>query len=100
MINIQKTDIFNDWMRKLKDRTGRAIINARIRRLSQGNKGDSKYLGDGITELRIDFGPGYRVYYTFIGEAIVLLLCGGDKSTQTGDLKKAKEIATNLEVKK
>ena len=81
----------------LKDRTGRAIINARILRLSHGNYGDTKYLGDGINELRIDFGPGYRVYYTQVMQTIVILLCGGDKSTQWSDLKKAKNIAENLE---
>jgi putative addiction module killer protein len=98
MIKIHKTEIFDNWMRKLKDRTGRAIINARILRLSHGNYGDTKYLGDGINELRIDFGPGYRVYYTQIRQAIVILLCGGDKSTQSSDLKKAKSLAENLEV--
>jgi len=98
MFSVRKTEIFDNWIRKLKDRTGRAIINARILRLSHGNYGDTKYLGDGINELRIDFGPGYRVYYTQIRQTIVILLCGGDKSTQSSDLKKAKNMAENLEV--
>jgi len=97
MINVRETETFKDWMQNLRDRVARSVINARIRRLSLGNKGDSKYLGDGITELRIDFGPGYRVYYTHIDKAIVILLCGGDKSTQIADITKAKDIASNLE---
>ena len=84
-------------MQNLRDRVARSVINARIRRLSLGNTGDSKYLGDGISELRIDFGPGYRVYYTHIDKTIVILLCGGDKSTQLSDIIKAKVIASNLE---
>ena len=98
MFSVRKTEIFDNWIRKLKDRTGRAIINARILRLSHGNYGDTKYLGDGINELRIDFGPGYRVYYTQVRQTIVILLCGGNKSTQSSDLKKAKNMAENLEV--
>lgn len=98
MINVSESEIFKDWMRNLKDRTARSIINARIRRLSLGNKGNSKYLRDGITELRIDIGPGYRVYYTHLDKTLVILLCGGDKSTQSADLRKAIDIAANLEV--
>ena len=95
---IKETEVFSSWMRDMKDRVARSVINERIRRLSLGNKGDSKYLGDGVTELRIDFGPGYRVYYTQVEKQIIVLLCGGDKSKQTGDIKKAKEILSNLEV--
>jgi len=100
MIDIKESDIFKDWMRNLKDKVGRSIINARIRRLSQGHKGGTKYLSDGISELKIDFGPGYRVYYTYLNKTLVVLLCGGDKSTQSGDLAKSKTIAENLEVGK
>jgi putative addiction module killer protein len=96
---VRETDIFKSWMRMLKDRIARSIINARIRRLSVGNEGDSKHIGDGISELRIDYGPGYRVYYIKVEQQIIVLLCGGDKSTQTHDIKKAKQIAINLEVK-
>jgi putative addiction module killer protein len=98
MITIRETDIFKKWMKTMKDHTARAVINARIRRLSLGNKGDCKYIGDGISELRIDFGPGYRVYYFQAGQEIIILLCGGDKSSQSGDIDKAKQIALNLEV--
>jgi putative addiction module killer protein len=98
MITIRETDIFKKWMKTMKDHTARSIINARIRRLSLGNKGDCKYIGDGISELRIDFGPGYRVYYFQAGQEIIILLCGGDKSSQSGDIDKAKQIALNLEV--
>ena len=76
----------------------RSIINARIRRLSTGNKGDSKYIGEGISELRIDYGPGYRVYYIQAKQEIIILLCGGDKSSQNNDIEKAKQIVLNLEV--
>jgi len=84
-------------MRNLKDRNARSIINARIRRLSIGNKGDSKYIGEGVSELLIDYGPGYRVYHTQVNQEIILLLCGGDKSSQNNDIEKARQIALNLE---
>ena len=99
MIRVEETDIFKKWMRDMKDRKARSIINARIRRLSLGNKGDTKYLSDGISELRIDFGPGYRVYYIEENQTIIILLCGGDKSSQKRDIEEAKLIAQNLEVK-
>ena len=97
VITIRETEHFKNWMRVLKDRQARSIINARIRRLSLGNKSDSKFVGDGIVELRIDFGPGYRVYYTHINHEIIILLFGGDKSSQTVDIENAKQIASNLE---
>jgi len=96
-INVQETYFFKKWMRALKDKTVRSIINARIKRLSLGNKGDTESVGDGVSELRIDYGPGYRVYYTQVKNFIVILLCGGDKSSQSKDIIKAKQIATNLE---
>ena len=96
-ITIRETDIFKKWMKALKDNLARSIINARIRRLSLGNKGDTEYVGGGVSELRIDYGPGYRVYYTQVKDRLVILLCGGDKSSQSRDIEKAKKIALNLE---
>ena len=98
MIIIKETDYFKNWIRNLHDGITRSIINARIRRLSVGNKGDTKYIDDGISELRIDYGPGYRVYYCYMNQEIIILLCGGNKLTQTSDIKKAKQIAKKLEV--
>ncbi len=80
-----------DWLENLKDRTGRAIVRARIRRLELGNPGKWRAIGSEIRELKIDFGPGYRVYYAEDGNVWVILLCGGDKSTQTRDILKAHE---------
>jgi putative addiction module killer protein len=97
MTTVKETDFFKNWISGLKDRTARSIINARIRRLSLGNKGDSKFIGDNVSELRIDYGPGYRVYFTQKNQEIIVLLCGGDKSSQTSDIERAKNIASNLE---
>ena len=82
---------FEDCLKRLKDRQARAKIQTRIIRLRLGNMGDAKAVGEGVQELRIDYGPGYRLYFGQVGATTVLLLCGGDKSTQTADLKKAKE---------
>ena len=81
---------FNEWLTSLRDIKARAKIRVRLDRVSLGNLGDSHGLGEGVQELRIDYGSGYRVYLGQEGETIVLLLCGGDKSTQTKDIKKAK----------
>ena len=81
---------FLDWLHALKDVRGRAIIRARLNRIELGNLGDCKNVGDGVFEFRIAFGPGYRVYFGMQGETLVVLLCGGDKSTQTRDIVKAK----------
>jgi putative addiction module killer protein len=97
MITIRETEYFKMWIRGLKDRITQAIISARIRRISTGNFGDSKSVGSGIFELRIDYGPGFRVYFTKRGQEIVILLCGGNKSTQRRDIETAKQIAQNLE---
>jgi putative addiction module killer protein len=97
MITIRETEQFKTWVRSLKDRVTQAIINARIRRISVGNFGDSKPVGDGVSELRIDYGPGFRVYFTQWGQEMIVLLCGGDKSTQGRDIETAKQIAQNLE---
>jgi putative addiction module killer protein len=82
---------FDEWIEGLKDRTGRAKIQTRLDRVAEGNLGDHGAVGEGVSELRIDFGPGYRVYYAETGPTIVLLLIGGDKSTQQKDIKVAKE---------
>ena len=93
MIEVRQTDLFAGWLRKLRDEQARARIQIRIRRVSLGNFGDSKPLGEGISELRIDYGPGYRVYFRRVGSLIVLLLIGGTKKTQDEDIAKAKKLA-------
>ena len=93
MIDVVKSDQFEKWFRQLRDIRARARIDARIFRLSRGNPGDVRPVGSGVSELRIDYGPGYRVYFTQHGETIAVLLCGGDKTTQQGDIKLAIEIA-------
>jgi putative addiction module killer protein len=90
---VRKTSVYKKWYKKLKDRTGKALIDARINRLQDGNAGDSSPIGDCLSEMRIHYGPGYRVYYIDTGTEIIILLCGGDKSTQQADIAKAKEIA-------
>jgi putative addiction module killer protein len=84
-----RTGSFDDWLRGLRDLQGRARIDMRLKRLAAGNPGDVRPVGDGVSELRIDVGPGYRVYYATRGEEFVLLLAGGDKSTQKRDIKAA-----------
>ena len=96
MIEIRKTDIFAKWLDGLRDIRSRAHIQARIERLAAGNPGDVKSVGEGVSELRIDYGPGFRVYYKKHGLKVVFLLAGGDKSTQTGDIKTALRLARNL----
>jgi len=93
---VKETDYFKEWIRGLNDRISQAIINARIRRVSAGNFGDTKLIRNNIFELRIDFGPGFRVYFTKRKNVIVILLCGGDKSTQSKDIEKAEQIADNI----
>lgn len=83
---------FQEWLHNLKDIKGRAAIRARIERVGLGNLGDCKSVGDGVSELRISYGPGYRVYFGQEGSKLVVLLCGGDKSTQKRDITKAKEL--------
>jgi|SRR5262245_16186088 putative addiction module killer protein len=93
MFTVRRTDAFIDWLTSLKDRRAAARIAARILRLENGNLGDVKPVGEGVSELRINYGPGYRVYFTQAGRTIILLLCGGDKSTQAGDIAAAKKLA-------
>lgn len=95
-IEVKQTEIYAKWFGTLKDRNAKLRIDARIRRLSLGNPGDVKPVGDGISEIRIDYGPGYRVYFTRRNRQLILLLIGGDKSSQTKDIAKAKEIAKEL----
>jgi putative addiction module killer protein len=97
MIIVRETENFKNWIRSVKDRIAQSIIIARIRRISVRNFGDSKPVGDGIFELRIDYGPGFRVYFAQREQEIVILLCGGDKSTQSRDIETAKWIAKNIE---
>jgi putative addiction module killer protein len=96
---VSQTEEFRDWFKALRDRKARAAIDARIRRMTLGNKGDSKSVGHGVSELRIDVGAGYRVYFTERGKEIVILLCGGDKSSQKRDISRAKAVAARLEIK-
>ena len=97
MFEVQQTSVFTAWFRSLRDRTTQGRIVARIERVQLGNFGDAKAVGDGVHELRMDFGPGYRVYYTRRGTRIILLLCGGDKGSQPRDILRAKQIASELE---
>ena len=97
MLEIRRTDEFTDWIDRLRDRVARAKILVRIDRLAAGNAGDVRPVGDGISELRIDHGPGYRVYFVRRGLVLIVLLCGGDKSSQDRDITKAKKMATDLE---
>jgi putative addiction module killer protein len=96
MIEVRKTQEFDDWLSALNDQKALAKIIARIERLALGNPGDVKPVGEGVSEMRIPYGPGYRVYYRQTGKELVLLLCGGDKATQDKDIKRAKEIAAEL----
>ena len=96
VIEIRKTEVFAKWIDGLGDLRGRARIQARIERLATGNPGDVKPVGEGVSELRIDYGPGYRVYYTQRGRELVILLAGGDKRTQASDIKTALRSARNL----
>ena len=95
MVEVFTTDDFDRWLRKLKDRQGRLRILARIDRLAHGNPGDAKTVGQGVLELRLTYGPGYRVYCARRGNRVVLLLCGGDKSTQQSDIAKAHQLAAD-----
>ena len=96
MREIRQTEVYFKWFNSLRDRQARARINARIRRLSLGNPGDVKPVGEGVSELRIDYGPGYRVYFVQRQQTIVILLAGGDKHTQDQDIKTARELAQVL----
>ena len=93
MIEFKQTETFRKWRMRLKDQRIRALIASRLDRLAFGNAGDVRPVGLGISELRIDYGPGFRVYFQKRGKTIIILLCGGDKSTQAKDIQTAKRLA-------
>jgi len=93
---VRKTDNYARWLDGLRDIHARARILARVERLAAGNPGDVKPVGESVSELRIDYGPGYRVYFTTRGRTVIILLAGGDKRTQATDIKRALRLARNL----
>jgi putative addiction module killer protein len=97
VIEIRETETFSAWLRGLRDSQAKARIAARIRRLAFGNPGDARPVGEGVSELRIHYGPGYRAYYIQRGAILIILLCGGDKSTQERDIEAAKRLAKETE---
>lgn len=94
---VEETEVYRDWINSLKDLAGRARIQVRVDRLVHGNPGNHRNLAQGISELKIDFGPGYRVYYTKRGSRLLILLAGGDKSTQRKDILKAVELTKDVQ---
>ena len=96
MLEVRQTDVFAAWFAGLRDRQARARITPEIRRMSLGNAGDVKPVGGGVSEMRIDYGPGYRVYFVGRGEVVVVLLCGGDKRRQERDIARALELAKEV----
>ena len=97
MPEVRQTQQFRTWLRRLKDNNAVARIVARIRRMEQGNFGDTRSVGAGVMELRVDYGPGYRIYDVNRGAEIVILLCGGDKRTQQQDIRRAHDLVRDLE---
>ncbi len=96
VVEIRQTEVYARWFRRLRDREARVRIDGRIRRLSLGNPGDVRPVGEGVSEIRIDYGPGYRVYFVRLGWALVVLLAGGDKDSQERDIRRALELARGL----
>jgi putative addiction module killer protein len=96
MVEVRRTEFFDDWLRGLSDARAKAKIAARIDRLAAGNPGDAKPVGSGVSELRVDYGPGYRVYFARHGRALIILLAGGDKRTQARDIRAAIAMAAEL----
>ncbi|WP_297917456.1 type II toxin-antitoxin system RelE/ParE family toxin [Metallibacterium sp.] len=96
-MRVEETETYREWINALKDRAGRARIQVRVDRLIHGNPGQHRALTGGVPELKIDFGPGYRVYYTQRGSRLLLLLAGGDKSTQQSDIEMAIDLARNFQ---
>ena len=92
-VAIVQTAVFRDWLNDLRDRKARVRIDDRLKRLASGHEGDTKPIGGGVRELRLHFGPGYRVYYVWLGKVLIVLLNGGDKSTQARDVTAAKRMA-------
>lgn len=97
MIEVRQTDEYEKWFDSLRDRQARARIDIRVRRLSLGNPGDARPVGEGVSELRIDCGPGYRVYFVQRADVLIVLLAGGDKRTQDQDIRIAKQLARYLQ---
>ncbi|WP_457298693.1 type II toxin-antitoxin system RelE/ParE family toxin [Phyllobacterium sp. P5_D12] len=100
MKKFQETEAFSSWFKHLRDIRARARINQRLRRFMAGNPGDVKPVGEGVSELRVNYGPGYRVYFLERGDVIVILLCGGNKNTQDRDIKAAKDLAREFKGRK
>lgn len=96
MIEVRQTEAYGKWFDSLRDRQARARIDIRVRRLSLGNRGDAKPVGEGVSELRINYGPGYRVYFVQRANVLIVLLAGGDKRTQDQDIRLAKQLAREL----
>ena len=96
MVEIRKTDTYVHWLDSLRDINARARVLVRVERLASGNPGDVKPVGEGVSEMRIDYGPGYRVYYTMREQTLIILLAGGDKRSQAADIKTALRLARNL----
>jgi putative addiction module killer protein len=97
MMEVRQTAEFSGWLRRLKDAQAAARVIARVRRMELGNPGDVRSVGKGVMEMRIAYGPGYRVYYVQHGAGIVILLCAGDKRTQRQDIRRAQELAEGLQ---
>ncbi|MGH6967869.1 MAG: type II toxin-antitoxin system RelE/ParE family toxin [Stellaceae bacterium] len=96
MVEVRQTEVFAEWFAELRDCEARARIAVRIRRLSLGNPGDVRPVGSGVSEMRIDYGPGYRAYFVRRGDTIVVLLCGGDKRNQDRDIARALELVQEV----
>lgn len=96
MVEIRQTEAYARWFRRLRDREARVRIDSRIRRMSLGNLGDVRPVGEGVSEIRIDYGPGYRVYFAQRGQSLIVLLAGGDKSSQERDIRRALNLARGL----
>jgi putative addiction module killer protein len=98
MFLVEKSNHFDKWLTKLKDKVAKARILVRIKKVENGNLGEYRAVGGRVSELKIDYGPGYRLYFTKKGDAIIWLLCGGDKSSQQRDIRRAQEILKDLEI--
>ena len=96
MVEVRQTEKFSGWLHRLRDANAVARIVGRIRRMEMGNPGDTRSVGQGILEMRVDYGPGFRIYYVHRGAHVVILLCGGDKRTQRRDIKRAEKLAETL----
>ena len=96
MVEIRRTDAYDRWFRRLRDRNAREIVNIRIRRLREGSAGDVRAVGEGVSELRIPYGPGYRIYFTRLGQRLIMLLAGGDKDGQERDIRMAQSPARGV----